>query len=94
MFCLDLQAFHFEHPTTIQVSKPIRCSKTRLVRRILEEKLIQPFATSIIWVFNEWLPDYDMIRERYPGIKFEKGWRDEIFDSLSAEQQNIMVLDD
>ena len=35
-----------------------------------------------------------MIRERYPGIEFEKGWRDEIFDSLSPEERNILVLDD
>ena len=35
-----------------------------------------------------------MIRERYSGIEFEKGWRDEIFDSLSPEQRNILVLDD
>ena len=35
-----------------------------------------------------------MIRERYPDIEFEKGWRDEIFDSLSPEQRNILVLDD
>ena len=35
-----------------------------------------------------------MIRERYPGIEFEKGWRDDIFDSLTPEQRNILVLDD
>ena len=35
-----------------------------------------------------------MIRERYPGIEFEKGWRDEIFDSLSPEHRNFLVLDD
>ena len=45
-------------------------------------------------MFSEWQPDYDIIRERYPGIEFEKGWRDEIFDSLSQEQRNILVLDD
>ena len=59
--------------------------KTRLVRRILEEQLIQPIATHIIWVFSEWQLDYDLIRERNSGIEFEKGWRDEIFDSLSPE---------
>ena len=48
-------------------------SKTRLVQRILEEQLIQLFATWIIWVYSEWQPDYDMIRERYPSIEFEKG---------------------
>ena len=35
-----------------------------------------------------------MIRERYPGIEFKKGWRNELFDSLSPEQRNILVLDD
>ena len=35
-----------------------------------------------------------MIRERFPDIEFEKEWRDEIFDSLSPEQRNMLVLDD
>ena len=91
---MDPLAFHFKHPTTIQVSAPTRCGKTWLVRRILEEQLIQPFSTRIIWVFSEWQQDYDIIRERYPGIEFEKGWRDDNFDSLSHEQRNILVLDD
>ena len=90
---MDPLDFHFKHLTTIQVSGPTRCGKTRLVRSILEEQLIQPFATRIIWVFSELQPDYDMIRERYPNIEFEKGWRDGIFDSLIPEQRNIMVLD-
>ena len=69
---MDPLDFHFKHSTTIQVSRPTRCGKTRLVRRILEEQLIQVFATRIIWVYSEWQPYYDMIRERYNGIEFEK----------------------
>ena len=80
---MDPLAFHFKHPTTIQVSRLTRCGKTWLVRRILEEQLIQPFATRIIWMFSELQQDYDMIRERYSGIEFVKWWRDDIFDSLS-----------
>ena len=45
-------------------------------------------------MFSEWQSDFDMICERYPGIKFEKQWCDEIFDSLSPEQRNILVLDE
>ena len=90
---MDPLAFHSKHPTTIQVSGPTRCGNTWLVRRILEEQLIQLFATRIIWVFSEWQQDYDMIRGRYPGIEFEKGYRDDIFDSLSHKQRNILVLD-
>ena len=46
---MDPLAFHFKHPTTIQVFGPARCGQTWLVRRILEGQLIQPFATRIIW---------------------------------------------
>ena len=91
---MDHLAFNVKHPTTIQVSGWTRCGKTWLVRRILEKQLIQPFATRIIWVFSDWQPDYDIIRERYLCIEFEKGWRDEIFDSLRHVQRNILVLDD
>ena len=69
---MDPLDFYIKHPTTIQFSGPTRCGKTRLVRRILKEQLIQPFATRIIFVFSEWQPDYDIIHERYPGIEFEK----------------------
>ena len=91
---IDRLVFHFKHPTTIQVSGPTRCIQTWLVRLILKKQLIQPCATRIIWMLSEWQPDYDMISERYPGIEFEKRWRDEIFDLLSHEQRNILVLDD
>ena len=91
---MDPLHFHFKHPTTIQVSEPTRCGKTRLVRRILKHQPIKPFASRIIWVCSEWQLYYDIILERYPGIEFEKEWRDKIFDSLSSEQRNILILDD
>ena len=90
---MDSLDFYFKNPTTTQVSGQTGCGKTRIVRKILEEQLIQPFATRIILVYNKWQPDYDLIRERYPGIEFEKGWRKEIFESLSAEQRNILVIE-
>ena len=35
-----------------------------------------------------------MIRERYPGIEYAKNWCDNIIDSLSPKQCNILVRDD
>ena len=70
---MDSLYIHFKHLITIQVSRPTKCGKTRLVRRILKEQLIQPIATLIIWVYNEWHPDYDLIFERYSGKDLEKG---------------------
>ena len=91
---MDPLDVHFKHPTTIQVFKPTRYNKTRLVRRILEEQLIQPFATRIIWVYSNLQLDNDFIRKRYHGKDFENRWRNDIFDSLNLEQGNIPVLDD
>ena len=57
-------------------------------------QLIQPFVTSIIRVYSDWQQDYDIICKRDPGLEFEKRWRDQIVDSLSPKQRNILVLDD
>ena len=93
-FFINPLNFYIKYSTTIKVSGLSRCGKTRLVRRVLEEQLIQPFATRIIWVYSEWQPYYKMICERYFVIKFEKKLRDKIFYSFSLEQQNILILDD
>ena len=45
-------------------------------------------------MYSKWQPDYNIICERHPSIEFEKGGRDDIFDSLLSEQRNILVLDD
>ena len=90
---MDLLNLNFKHPYTIQVSGPTRGNITIIVRRILKKQLIKQFATCIIWVYSEWQPVYDLSRERFCSIKFEKSWRHKIFDSLSLEQQNILLLD-
>ena len=91
---MDPLYFHFKHPTTIEVSEPTRFENTRLVQRILKDQLIKYFASRIILVYSELKQKYDMIHKRYSGIKFEKRWRDDIFDSLSQEQRIILVIDD
>ena len=44
--------FHFKYTITIQVSGPTWWGNINIVRRILEEQLINPFATRIIWVYS------------------------------------------
>ena len=86
--------FHFKHPTTIQVSGPTLCGKTRLVLRILEEQLVQPFPTRIIWVFSEWQPDYEQARALYPHIEFVRQCSDELYESLRQDEKNLLIIDD
>ena len=85
---------HFKHPSTILLSIPTGCGKTRFVRRILEERLIDPFPTRLIWVYSEWQEDYDKIKTIYPEIEFMKGYSDDIYDSFEPSDRNLLILDD
>ena len=85
---------HFKHPSTILLSGPTGCGKTRFVRRVLEERLIEPFPTRLIWVYSKWQEDYDKIKTIYPEIEFMKGYSDDIYDSLEPSDRNLFLLDD
>ena len=85
---------HFKHPATILLSGPTGCGKTRFVRRILEERLIEPFPTRLLWVYGEWQGDYDEAKTIYPEIEFMKGYSDDIYDSLEPTERNLLILDD
>jgi len=86
--------FHFKHPTTIQISGPTLCGKTRLVLSILEQQLVQPFPNRIIWVYGEWQQDYEQARALYPHIEFVHGWGDQVADSLRSDERNLLIIDD
>ena len=86
--------FSFKHPTTIQISGPTLCGKTRLLLEILKEQLVQPFPHRIIWVFSEWQPDYEEARQCYPHIEFIHEWNDEIYKAIRPEDRNLLIIDD
>ena len=86
--------FSFKHPTILQASGPSRCGKTRLVLRILEHKLIQPFPTRIIWVYSENQPDYLAAQALYPQIEFVHGWKEEMYISINPNTLNLLIVDD
>ena len=86
--------FVFKHPTAIQVSGPSGCGKTRFVLRVLENQLIEPFPSRIIWAFGERQPDYERAFFLYPCIEFVRGWHESIYDRLSPETRNLLIVDD
>ena len=83
----------FSHPCTIQFSGPKGCGKTRFVRQILENRLIEPFPGRILWVYGEWQDDYEAIRSIYPHIEFIHGWREVLYNTIRADETNLLVLD-
>lgn len=84
----------FHHPCTIQVSGPTGSGKTRFVRRILEDKLIEPFPTRLIWVYSEWQPEYDRVKVLYPETEFVKGYSGDLYETLQPDERNLIILDD
>ena len=86
--------FNFKHLTKIYISGPTGCGKTWFVRRILEEQLIKPLPTIIIWVYSEWQSDYEHVWATFPHVEFVDGWREDLYSSIRPADRNLIILDD
>ena len=64
------------------------------MRQILEHRLITPFPSRIIWVYGEWQEDYEALRALYPHIEFVHKWRDQLYDTIRADETIQLVFDD
>ena len=96
----DSGALKFHHPTTVLISGPTGCGKTKFVSRLLlhSKEMFQPSPTRIVWVYAEWQPEYDRI-EKLPcvgsRIEFrENGLNRDLYESFRPEEKNLLVLDD
>ena len=83
-----------KHPATLQVSGQSRCGNTRLMLRILQHQLIQPFNTIIIWVNSENQPNYLAAQAIYPHIEFVHGCKYEIYSRINLNTLNLLVVYD
>ena len=82
------------HPSNIIVSGPTGSGKTQFVSRLHRTKNIDPFPNRILYLYSEWQRDYDLLLETLPEISFQRGFPDKLMDSFSANQRNLLILDD
>lgn len=82
------------HPAPILVSGPTGCGKTQFLSNLLLRKMIQPEPERIIYVYGDWQPAYDKIKEKYPHAEFVKDFDDSLYDTLQPTTRNLVVFDD
>jgi hypothetical protein len=86
----------FSHPFTMVIAGPTMSGKTVFVRELLTNpKLIQPPPERIVWIYSEWQPEYDTMKQHFQHvIEFLKGWSPEVYNGFRASARNLLVLDD
>ena len=91
------QAMIFQHPFTMTVSGPTSCGKTTWIKKLLQNVLIKPAPTRIIWLYRRWQPLYDELRNTVrPLIEFIQGIPLTLADDnfVPTRDNNLIVLDD
>jgi hypothetical protein len=85
----------FSHPFTMVIAGPTMSGKTFFVRQLLTNpKLIQPAPQRIVWIYSEWQPEYDIMKQHFKHIEFIKGWSPDLYDGFRPSIRNLLVLDD
>jgi len=84
----------FIHPSTMIVSGPTGSGKTKLVSRVIIERLIEPPPERIIWIYAEWQPLYEIVQMSHPSIEFIQGVPPNLYGSISPASRNLVILDD
>lgn len=85
----------FHHPASIVIAGPSRSGKTTFLRKMLEQRMIQPFPLRIVIVYGEWQKEYDLMKTKIPEIEFAKGpMNEDLYESFNSEKPNMLILDD
>ena len=84
------------HPSTCLISGPTGCGKTSFVSRLVQTcGMVRPQPTRIVWVYSEWQDAYENFQLEQLGVEFRKCAVDtQLYESFSASERNLLILDD
>ncbi|KAK3106066.1 hypothetical protein FSP39_011921 [Pinctada imbricata] len=93
------ESFKFQHPFTMIVAGPTMSGKTTWVKDllILNQVMIKPSPTRIIWLYKRWQPMYDVIKKMiHPPVHFIQGLPSNIQhnDFINPKEYNLLIMDD
>ena len=81
------------HPFTCIVSGPSGCGKSSLIKSIIEENVIEPRPSKVVWLYAEDQPLYSSLKKD-KRVEFIKGIPDNLESQFDARESNILILDD
>jgi len=81
----------FRHPTTILIAGPTQAGKSYFLKQLLDQNLIQPPPSRVIYVYSDSHPDL-----ADSSVEFIKGMKNfiPILESIDPSERNLIVLDD
>ena len=84
----------FRHPTTILIAGPTQARKTFFFKQILENQLIQPEPSRIIFVYGEQIPDFASLHHRIEFVKGMKRFIEDVLPTIESSERNLVAIDD
>ena len=86
----------FRHPTTILIAGPTQAGKSFFFKQVLENDLIQPSPSRIIYVYGESHPDLSNLKLEYDSVEFVQGIKNFIplLSTIDPSERNVVVIDD
>lgn len=89
------QRWKFLHPFTARFVGPTSCGKTTFLKRILDQKLIDPWVTSIIYFYgSNWQsPMFDQLAADHD-VTFVAGFNENLVQSRTDTTPVLVICDD
>ena len=90
----SIESLSFKHPFTCMLAGPSQSGKSSLLAEILENNniLITPSPHRIVYCYARWSDTFNKLRLIAPNVEFNEGLPD--IDTLSVNQNNLLILDD
>ena len=86
----------FRHPTTILIAGPTQAGKSFFFKQVLENDLIQPSPSRVIYVYGDSHPDLSNLKLEYDSVEFVQGIKkfQTLLPTIDPSERNVVVIDD